>query len=117
MTDTKTATLTNTPDDARMEVWRKQMKVAREAPRPFRIGGTPVVRETRAKDDDTKEILLTARQTCERYSKSIRTLNRWLNDPELGFPRPIWINDRRHFSLAELKSWERRQAGKAGKAA
>jgi hypothetical protein len=113
MTDTKTATLTNTPDDARMAAWREQMKVAREAPR---AAGTKkqVVRKTRAKDDDNKDILLTARQACERYSKSLRTLNRWLNDPNLGFPKPMWINDRRHFSLAELKTWERRTAGKVG---
>jgi hypothetical protein len=115
MTDTKTATLTNTPDDARMAAWRNQMKVAREAPRAGTK--TQAVRETRAKDDDTKDILLTARQTRERYSKSLRTLNRWLDDPDLNFPQPTWINDRRHFSLAELKKWERRQAGKARKAA
>jgi predicted DNA-binding transcriptional regulator AlpA len=119
MTDTKTATPTNTPNDARMAAWREQMKVAREAQMKVareapRATGTKTQVVRRARDDDTEDILLTARKTCERYGKSLRTLNRWLNDPDLGFPRPMWINDRRHFSLAELKTWERRTAGKVG---
>jgi predicted DNA-binding transcriptional regulator AlpA len=63
------------------------------------------------------ELRLTARQVYERFSVSDMTLWRWLNDPDLDFPRPIVINHRRYFRLNEIEQWERRQAGKARKVA
>jgi predicted DNA-binding transcriptional regulator AlpA len=45
------------------------------------------------------------------------TLWRWLNDPDLKFPRPIVINHRRYFRLSEIETWERRQASKPRKVA
>jgi predicted DNA-binding transcriptional regulator AlpA len=63
------------------------------------------------------ELRLTARQVYERFSVSDMTLWRWLNDPDLDFPRPIVINHRRYFRLPEIEAWERQQARKAGKAA
>jgi predicted DNA-binding transcriptional regulator AlpA len=38
------------------------------------------------------------------------TLWRWLNDPELAFPRPIHISKRRYWREAELAEWLDRQA-------
>ena len=53
-----------------------------------------------------------ARKVCARYDIVDRTLDRWLADPAMGFPRPIVINTRRYFSEPELVAWERRRAGK-----
>ncbi|THD58343.1 MAG: DNA-binding protein [Bradyrhizobium sp.] len=50
----------------------------------------------------------------QRYKKSERTLDRWLKDEDLGFPRPIYIRGRRYFREADLVEWERAQALKQG---
>jgi predicted DNA-binding transcriptional regulator AlpA len=54
-----------------------------------------------------------ARQVCERYQITDRTLDRWLADPKIGFPRPLTINRRRYFSDPELTTWERKRAAAA----
>jgi predicted DNA-binding transcriptional regulator AlpA len=59
---------------------------------------------------------LPARKVWERFDVCDMTLWRWLNDPDLDFPRPIVINHRRFFKLSEIETWERQQAKKAGKA-
>ncbi|SHI96245.1 hypothetical protein SAMN05444404_1100 [Ruegeria lacuscaerulensis ITI-1157] len=33
------------------------------------------------------------------------TLHRWLNNPELNFPRPIYIGRRRYWREAEVVAW------------
>ena len=45
-----------------------------------------------------------------RYSVTTRSIDRWWKDPELAFPQPIYINDRKYWSLAELENWERERA-------
>ena len=58
--------------------------------------------------------LLPAKQVTARYGIVGRTLDRWLDDAELGFPKPTVINKRRYFSETELETWERsRIAGQA----
>lgn len=39
-----------------------------------------------------------------------RTIDRWIADDELGFPRPTMINGRRYWRLGELQQWERERA-------
>lgn len=36
---------------------------------------------------------------------SMSTLQRWLADPALGFPRPIKIGQRRFWRQAEVTAW------------
>jgi hypothetical protein len=55
----------------------------------------------------------TAKAIRERYEISDRTLDRWLADPAMNFPRPLVINRRRYFSDAELTEWERKRAANA----
>ena len=55
---------------------------------------------------------LPARMVWERFHVTDRTLDRWLADPELKFPRPMLINRRRYFFLDEIEDWERAQARK-----
>lgn len=38
------------------------------------------------------------------------TLWRWLHDPALGFPKPIYIGKRRYFREAEIYAWIEAQA-------
>ncbi|CAM5476084.1 hypothetical protein FALB51S_03343 [Frigidibacter albus] len=38
------------------------------------------------------------------------TLWRWLNDPELAFPKPIYIGKRRYWKESEILGWLEAQA-------
>jgi predicted DNA-binding transcriptional regulator AlpA len=63
---------------------------------------------------DRGETRLTARQVRERFGVVARTLDRWLANEVLAFPRPITINKRRYFVEQEILDWERhRRAAKA----
>jgi hypothetical protein len=50
---------------------------------------------------------LPARKVLERYGIVDRTLDRWLADAKLGFPRPAVINKRRYFDVDELDAFDR----------
>lgn len=51
--------------------------------------------------------LLPTRDVLARYRIHARTLERWLIDPELGFPQPIAIKRHRYFRLRDLQIFER----------
>jgi predicted DNA-binding transcriptional regulator AlpA len=40
------------------------------------------------------------------------TIHRWLNDPELNFPRPVYIGRYRYWRVEQLEAWEEEQARK-----
>lgn len=50
--------------------------------------------------------LLPAKKVWQRYSVSSRTIDRWLFQPTLSFPRPIIINRRRYWNEQDLIEWE-----------
>lgn len=50
---------------------------------------------------------LPARRTWERYGVTSMTLHRWLRDPAMGFPQPVYIGRFRYFRFADLEQWER----------
>jgi hypothetical protein len=52
-------------------------------------------------------------QVVARYGVVPRTVERWTEDPHLGFPAPLVIRKRRYWVLAELEAWERGQAAEA----
>jgi predicted DNA-binding transcriptional regulator AlpA len=56
---------------------------------------------------------LTGPQVLARYGISDMSLHRWLNNPDLNFPRPMKINRRRYFLEVDLIAWERARAGRA----
>jgi hypothetical protein len=56
---------------------------------------------------------LPAPKVWGRYGTTDRTLDRWVADPEMGFPKPLIINGRRYFSEPQLVVWERKRAGRA----
>ena len=51
-------------------------------------------------------------QVCRRYQRTDMTIHRWLNDPEMNFPRPFYFGRYRYWKIEELEAWEREQAAK-----
>lgn len=59
------------------------------------------------------DTLITAPQLRTRYGNiSDMTLFRWERDPRMNFPKPVRINKRKYFSLAQVIEWEKNRAGK-----
>ena len=48
-----------------------------------------------------------------RYNVTTRTLARWDENPDLGFPKPFYINGRRYRSIAKLDAFDLANASKA----
>ena len=64
-----------------------------------------------------KDGYLPARQVWERYGVTSMSLYRWVRDPAMGFPAPVYIGRFRYWRLADLDAWERsrpREMRKAG---
>lgn len=61
---------------------------------------------------ENSENLLPARLVWKRYGVTDRTLDRWLKNEDLNFPRPVVIINRRYWREANLVAWERAQAAK-----
>ncbi|MDH2357681.1 DNA-binding protein [Bradyrhizobium sp. SSUT112] len=57
---------------------------------------------------DSTNLYLTGPETKKRYRCSYQTIWRWMNDPELGFPKPMKINGRNRFVLTELDAFDQR---------
>lgn len=51
-------------------------------------------------------------EVAERYGKTIRTIERWIADEKLGFPKPIVIKKRRFFRASELQQFDSNAAGR-----
>jgi len=56
---------------------------------------------------------LPSKKVCARYHIVMRTLDRWIADPAMQFPKPLYINGRRFHSEPELIAWERKRAAMA----
>jgi len=65
---------------------------------------------TTAKPDQC--LYLPGAQVGARYGRSDMTIHRWLNDPELNFPRPVYIGRYRYWRIVALEAWEEEQARK-----
>jgi len=52
------------------------------------------------------DVRLPSKAVTARFGISRRTLDRWLRDNVLNFPRPLVINHRLYFALAEIEAWE-----------
>ena len=61
----------------------------------------------------TDTVFLTRRQQASRYQRSVRTIERWGDDPELGYPPEIDINGHRLRRESDLERWERERAAVA----
>ena len=50
---------------------------------------------------------IAANTVKRRYDNASEpTLARWMHNPEIGFPRPIYIGARRYWLLDEIVAWE-----------
>lgn len=61
-------------------------------------------------DSTERDRLLPIRQVIARYSVTDRTIDRWLADPRVNFPKPLVIQRRRFWRLAEIENFERQRA-------
>lgn len=50
---------------------------------------------------------LPTRAVCERYGVCDRTIARWQANPELNFPKPVVINNRKYFDDDQMTAWDR----------
>lgn len=57
---------------------------------------------------DIADRLLPARSVWERYAVSYRTLDNWIASHSMNFPKPVVLNRRRYFRLADLVAWEQK---------
>jgi predicted DNA-binding transcriptional regulator AlpA len=68
--------------------------------------------------DGFNERLLSANKVWTRYGITPRTLDRWLEREDLGFPQPaVVIARRRYWRLQDLERWEASRAASERKAA
>jgi hypothetical protein len=44
-----------------------------------------------------------------RYGVTTRSIDRWWKDPDLNFPQPIIVNQRKYWSATDLEIWERQR--------
>ena len=44
-----------------------------------------------------------------RYGVTTRSVDRWWKDPDLNFPQPIIINQRKYWAVTDLEIWERQR--------
>lgn len=58
----------------------------------------------------TSKRKLPVKEVAARYGVTIRTIERWLDDEDLKFPDPIYINKRRYIDGEKLDGWERTRA-------
>jgi hypothetical protein len=54
--------------------------------------------------------LIPDKEVSLRYGKHVSTLKNWDQNPTLGFPKPIYINGRRHRDADELDAFDRARA-------
>jgi hypothetical protein len=62
---------------------------------------------------EPQRALIPDRVVGERYGRSVKTLERWEKDPELGFPPVIYLRKRRYRSAAALDAWDAKQRAMA----
>ncbi|HMQ94811.1 MAG TPA: hypothetical protein PKA33_08590 [Amaricoccus sp.] len=68
-------------------------------------------------DNPISPHFIDAARTAARYGKTIRTIDRWLEDGRLAFPRPLHIGRMRFWRIADLEAWETAQAERSAEAA
>jgi transposase len=55
----------------------------------------------------TPVIWLSKRAQAQRYGKSTRTIDRWMRDPRLNYPKQVKFNGRPHSKIEDHETWER----------
>jgi hypothetical protein len=68
-------------------------------------------------DNPISPDFLPAGRVAARYAVSPRSLDRWLEDARIDFPRPLYIGRMRFFRVADLEAWEAERARRGEEAA
>lgn len=66
------------------------------------------------KPEPESDLLITMRDAEKRYGVTKRSIEYWVADADLAFPKPRLLRRRRYFSLAELEKFERRFTDRFG---
>jgi len=84
-----------------------------------RYRASHVATDDAATDHAATDEYLPAARVRARYSNiSDMTLSRWMADPRVGFPRPVYFGGRyRFWKLSAVVDWERKRAAGSGRAA
>jgi hypothetical protein len=53
------------------------------------------------------------RHVAAHYNKCGKTIDRWADDPHLGFPKPKYIRGRKHWSVGEILDFDALNPGLA----
>jgi len=61
---------------------------------------------------ESKSRLLPTRKVCERYDRCDRTIDRWVEDKQMNFPKPRIIRRRKYWFESELDAFD--SAGAVG---
>ena len=56
---------------------------------------------------ENSDVWLTRQKQAARYGTCVRTIVRWGEDPDMGFPPEYEFGNRRCRSLGDLEVWER----------
>jgi hypothetical protein len=60
--------------------------------------------------DDDDDLIPDPQVADEEFNVCLRTLSRWDDKPELGFPPPIYINGRKYRKRGSIREFKRRAA-------
>jgi predicted DNA-binding transcriptional regulator AlpA len=76
---------------------------------------TPInIKEADMTDTNTADVLISAKAVLNHFDPppSVRTLDRWLADPRIEFPRPVMLGGgkRRYFIEREISDFIARKA-------
>ena len=56
---------------------------------------------------DLRLVRLSTGAVAARYGVTTRSVDRWWKNPDLNFPQPIIINERKYWAVTDLETWER----------
>jgi hypothetical protein len=85
-------------------------RTARRSATANRARGPPPTEPRNEQVPASRAPYIGKRKTALRYDTTPRTIDRWSEDPDLGFPERIIINGRVYFSEPELDAFDRRCA-------
>jgi hypothetical protein len=62
--------------------------------------------QTKKRQQDRPKRRLTKAKVAARYGVVPKTIERWSENPALGFPRPVVVNKRPYWAEFELEVWD-----------